>query len=135
MVNLSLIELKLIAKIRGIKGYERMPEDKLLSALNKSEPVKTGRNIRKENHDEDKILRNLDFIFDPEKNHYEPKTTVNAFNNNYIQYESMGDKDKNLSVKKYFDVIKPYLHDITNNHNARGKWSIYSGNTTTEHET
>ena len=28
MVNLSLNELKLIAKIRGIKGYGSMPEDK-----------------------------------------------------------------------------------------------------------
>ena len=27
MVNLSLNELKLIAKIRGIKGYESMSED------------------------------------------------------------------------------------------------------------
>ena len=39
--NLSLNKLKQIAKIRGIKGYKSMPEDKLLSALNKSEPVKT----------------------------------------------------------------------------------------------
>ena len=34
MENLSIIDLKLIAKIRGIKGYESMSEDKLLSALN-----------------------------------------------------------------------------------------------------
>ena len=36
MSNLSLIELKLIAKNKGIKGYESRPEDKLLSALNVS---------------------------------------------------------------------------------------------------
>ena len=31
----------------------------------------------------------------------------------------MGDKekDKNLSIKKYIDVIRPYLSDIINNHN------------------
>ena len=45
---------------------------------------KTIREIRKENFDEDKILRDLDFTFDPEKDHYEPKKTVRAFNNNYI---------------------------------------------------
>ena len=39
MVNLSLNQLKLIAKIRGIKGYERMFEDKLLGALNASKLV------------------------------------------------------------------------------------------------
>ena len=40
MVNLSLNELKTIAKIRGIKGYKIMPEERLLSNLNKSESVK-----------------------------------------------------------------------------------------------
>ena len=73
MVNLSLNELRLAAKIRGIKGYESMSEDKLLSALNVSELIKTIREIREKNRDEDKILRDLDFIFDPEKDHYEPK--------------------------------------------------------------
>ena len=65
MVNLSLNELKLIEK------NESMSEGKLLSALNASESVKIIREIRKENRDEDKILK--DFIFDPQKDHYEPK--------------------------------------------------------------
>ena len=37
MLNLSLKELKVIAKMRGIKGYKGMSEDKLLSALHLSE--------------------------------------------------------------------------------------------------
>ena len=49
MVNLALNELKLNAKIRGIKGYERMSDDKLLSALNASKSVKTIIEIREEN--------------------------------------------------------------------------------------
>ena len=47
MVNQSLNELKLIAKFRGIRGYESMSEDKLLSALNASKSVKTIREIKK----------------------------------------------------------------------------------------
>ena len=47
---------------------------------------KTIREIRKQNCDEDIILRDLDLIFDPGKDHYEPKKTVNAINNNYVQY-------------------------------------------------
>ena len=80
--------------------------------------MKTIREIRKENRDEDKILGDLDFIFDPEKDHYKPKKTVSAFNNNYIQYESMDDKDKNLPIKEYIDLIRPYLSDIINNQNS-----------------
>ena len=61
----------------------------------------------------------MDFTFDPEKNHYEPNKIVSAFNNNYIQYESIGDKNKNLSIKEYIDTIRPYLRDIRNNHKTK----------------
>ena len=37
MLNLSLIELKVIAKNRDIKGYDSISEDELLSALKESE--------------------------------------------------------------------------------------------------
>ena len=37
MLNLSLTELKLIAKSRMINGYVSLPKERLLSALNKSE--------------------------------------------------------------------------------------------------
>ena len=40
MLNLSLNELKLIAKSRVIKGYKSMSEERLLSSLNKWESVK-----------------------------------------------------------------------------------------------
>ena len=33
MLNLSLNELKLVAKRRGIKGYKSMSKERLLSAL------------------------------------------------------------------------------------------------------
>ena len=49
MANLSLHELKLIAKTRGIKGYGRMSEDRLLSALNASKSVKTITEFKKAN--------------------------------------------------------------------------------------
>ena len=57
---------------------------------------------------------------DPQKDHYEPKKTLSAFNNNYIQYQGMGDTGKNLSIKEYFDVIRPYLTDIINNYKISG---------------
>ena len=57
---------------------------------------KTIREIRKENRDEEKIPRDLKFLLDSEKDLYKPIRTASAFNNNYIQYESIVDKDKNL---------------------------------------
>ena len=36
----------------------------------------------------------------------------NFWNNNYIEYESNGDRNKNLLVKDYLNEIKPYLRDI-----------------------
>ena len=59
------------------------------------------RKIRNENRDGDKILRDVRFLLDQENDHYEPKETVSAFNNNYIQYEGVGDKSKKLSIKEY----------------------------------
>ena len=67
-----------------------MSEDRLLSVLNASESVrnedydademldptksyKTIRDIRNKNCHKNLILRDLDFTFDPEKDHYEPK--------------------------------------------------------------
>lgn len=79
MLNLSLIELKLIARSRGIRGYKSIFENKLLSALNASESVKMpdqaniNKNIReiiKESRDKGKIIKDLTFLLDPEKDHY-----------------------------------------------------------------
>ena len=72
----------------------------------------------------------MDFKFYREKDHYESKKAVSAFNNNYIQYENIGDKDKDLSIKEYNDIIRPYLSDIINNHKTQGEWknSFNNGN-------
>ena len=40
MQKLSLNELKQTAKMRGIKGYKSMSEERLVSSINESEPVK-----------------------------------------------------------------------------------------------
>ena len=40
MLNLSLNELKLVAKSRGLKDYKSMSKERLLSALSESESVK-----------------------------------------------------------------------------------------------
>ena len=61
--------------------------------------------------------------------------TKGAFNDKYIQYESKGDKGKNLSMKKYLNTIRPYLSNAINDHKTQGKWRIHSGNKIIEHKT
>ena len=110
-----------------------MSKDRLLSALNASELVKesenmpdptrinkTIREMRKENRDEGKILfRDLKLLLEPGKGHYQPVKNVNAFNNNYIEYESNGDKN-NLCLNK----IKPCLSNMINDLKTQGEWKI-----------
>ena len=47
----------------------------------------------------------------------------------------MGDKDKDLSIKEYIDVLSQYLSDIINNHKTQGRWKTHSVNAITEHKT
>ena len=44
--------------------------------------------------------------------------------NNYIEYESKGDKDQILPIKEYLGILRPQLSDITDNHKTEGEWKI-----------
>ena len=50
------------------------------------------------------------------EDYYKPIIVYGAFNNNYIQYESKGDKDKILTISEYLDRLRPYLVNIINDH-------------------
>ena len=195
MLNLSLKKLKVIAKMRGVKGCKSQSEGELLSALTSSKPVKKGEkpkenfskarieNIGKEFNEsrhkfckskineirknlyetenkknrfaskikeiernlteleenlsktkkyysdiEYKGVRDVKYLFDLsiDEDYYKPIITKSAFNNNYIQYESKGHKEKNLSVKKYLNIIKPCLND----HKTHGLEGYHSGDKT-----
>ena len=196
MVNLSLNELKTITKIRGIKGYKSMSEERLLSVLNGSESVKESEKIfddariekikkdfnklrdrlskpkikeirkdlyRTENkknlsiqkienieknlsklkkyHDYDDIeyrgIRDIKKLFylSTDEDYYKPIKTNDAFDSNYIEYESKGDKNKTLSIKEYLNMIRPYLRDIINDQKTQGEWKVYSGNEVIDYKT
>ena len=53
MPNLSLNELKQIAKMRRIKGYKNMSKERLLNALDESESAKSLDNAKIEKIKED----------------------------------------------------------------------------------
>ena len=70
-----------------------------------------------------KGIRDIKDLFDlsVDKDYYTPIITSGAFNNNYIHYESEGNKDKILTINEYLKMTKPYLSDIINDHKTRGE--------------
>ena len=59
--------------------------------------------------------------------YFKPKKTDEGFagrRNNYIEYISEGDNNKNLSPEEYLEIIRPYLNDLINHHKASGEWKI-----------
>ena len=54
-------------------------------------------------------------LFFNSTNYYKFESVSKFWNNNYIEYESNGDKNRNLSLNEYLSKIKPpYLGNITN---------------------
>ena len=52
----------------------------------------------------------------------------NFWNNNYIEYENNGDRNKNLSVKEYINEVKLYLRDIIIDLQKSDTWMRLSRN-------
>ena len=70
-----------------------------------------------------------------DEDYYKPIIARGVLNSSYIQYESKREKGKNLSIKEYLNMIKPYLSDIINNHKTCGLVRYHSGNKTWVEET
>ena len=70
-----------------------------------------------------------------DENYYKPIRTKSAFNGNYIENESKGDKDENLLPKQYLDMIRPYLSDIINDHKTPKNLRVHSSNEVIDYET
>ena len=69
-------------------------------------------------------IRDIKYLFNLSisEDYYKPIIVNSAFNNNYIQYESKGDKI--LTVEKYLSIIESYLVDLINDHKNQGEWKI-----------
>ena len=61
----------------------------------------------------DRIIRVIKTPFEQEEeDYYKPKRVSNFWNNNYIEYESHGDKNRILSLDEYLNKIEPCLRNI-----------------------
>ena len=76
-----------------------MSEDELLHPFDDSKPFKDSKEIRKENKDDDEIIRELRFLYEAEENYYETRKIKGAFGGNYVEYESNGDTDEYRLLK------------------------------------
>ena len=51
-----------------------------------------------------------------------PVLLKSGYNNNYVQYESKGDRI--LEIHEYLTLIKKYLRELINHYKNKGEWKI-----------
>ena len=56
------------------------------------------------------------------KDHYKPKLVNSGYNNNYVEYESRGDRI--LSIREYLTLIEKYLRELINKYKNEGEWKV-----------
>ena len=69
------------------------------------------------------ITCGLDYLFNKinEEDYYKSTEVKSACDGSYALYESKGDKDNKLAIFEYFDIIRPYLRDMIDDHKAKGE--------------
>ena len=122
-----------IMSLFKIKGYSKPKPVKTVYGGGKKQSevniIKSIRNLLKLKKEtetiKDKIIRDTRTLFEQkEEDYYKPMRLGNFWNNNYIEYESSSDRNKNLSVKECLDKNKPYLRDILINLQKPDTWKI-----------
>ena len=63
------------------------------------------------------------FKFSIDKDYYKPILVKSGYNNNnYVQYESRGDKI--LTLQEYLNLIEKYLRKLINYYKNKGEWKV-----------
>ena len=57
-----------------------------------------------------------------DEDHYKPVLLKSGYNNNYVQYESKGDRI--LGIHEYLTLIEKYLRELINHYKNKGEWKI-----------
>ena len=82
---------------------------------------------KKQEHNErlisNRIIRDIRTLFEQEDENYLKPKRINGFcSNNYIEYESRG--DKSLSLNEYINKIKTYLKNVIKDLQRSDIWKI-----------
>ena len=93
---------------KSVGGFK----DKVVSLFKRNTPMQTlygrGKKLSIQKSQEqlkDRIIRDITTLFEQGNDYYKPIRVGNFWNNNYIDYESNGDRNKNLSLKEYLKRI------------------------------
>ena len=127
--NLSRKETKRIRKELYKKEtvYNSLKEKDSLTNKQKIVLKNISKYLKKLNNDlkkyQDNITYGLDYLFNElnGEDYYKPTEVKSAVDGSYVLYESRGDKDNKLALYEYFDIIKPYLKDLIDNHKTKGE--------------
>ena len=104
-------------KLNKPKRQEKSKDDRIKNIRNPFE-MKQGNKAFKDKTNGD--IRNL---FELKNENYDkPIRTGSFYNNNHIQYESTGDKDKNLSID--LNKLKPHLKETIDDLEKSDTWNI-----------
>ena len=57
-----------------------------------------------------------------DQDHYKPILVKSGYNNNYVQYESKGDRI--LTIQEYLALIEKYLRELISRYKNEGEWKI-----------
>ena len=138
----SKLKIKEIRKtLYKIENEKNLSESKLKEIERNLTELEENLSKTKKYYDYDYIeyrgIINVRDLFDLpiDEDYYKPIIARGAFNSSYIQCESKRSKGKNLSIKEYLNMIKPYLSDIINDHKTRDLVRYHSGNKTWLEET
>ena len=57
-----------------------------------------------------------------DEDYYKPVLLKGGYNNNYVQYESKGDRI--LGIHEYLAFIEKYLRELIKHYKNKGEWKI-----------
>ena len=114
-IKRTLYNIEIGRKISSRKASKYLDElDKIILELDKS-------------HDYDDYeyrgIKNIEDLFriSIDKDYYKPKLTKSGYNN-YVQYESKGDKI--LTLSEHFTMIEKYLRELIEEYKLKGEWKV-----------
>ena len=114
------IEYNMIKDVRNLQGLQEEIDDTRIKDIRNLFRLRKEKEVIK-----DRVIRDIRNPFKHEEGVcYKPVRVGNLWSNNYIEYESNGDRNKTLSTEEYLNKIRPYFKDIIIDLKTFDTWKI-----------